>query len=105
MARFSEPLVKITDAFVGEAHAMRVDVSSESGERAVALQSHESFRRCVGQSCAEFALDMLRAPPAPGVYLPEALYAETNRREAVLGALTSTPGTTAFRVLRHRDPE
>jgi len=99
MARFSEPLVKVTDAFVGEAHAMRVDVTSESGASAVALQSHESFRRCVGQSCAEFALDLLRAPPAPGVYLPEVLYAEANRREAVLGALTSTPGTTAFRVL------
>ena len=30
LARFSEPLVRVTDAFVGEIHAIRVDVSSVS---------------------------------------------------------------------------
>ena len=95
----------LTDRFTGETHAMRVDATAEDGSRVTAVQAHTSFRRCVGQSCAEFALDLLREPPVPGVYLPEILYAEAPRREAVLGALTSTPGTTAFRVLRHRDPE
>ena len=58
LARFSEPLVRVTDAFVGESHAMRVDVSSATSAATVAaVQRHDSFRRCVGQSCAEFVLD------------------------------------------------
>lgn len=104
MARFSEPLVRVTDAFVGEDHAMRIDVTDVDGGAAVALQSHASFRRCVGQSVAEFALDLLAEPPAPGVYLPEELYADAARRETVLAALTATPGTTAFSVLKTGAP-
>ena len=36
LARFSEPLVRVTDAFVGESHAMRVDVSSATSAATVA---------------------------------------------------------------------
>ncbi|GMH85400.1 hypothetical protein TrVE_jg321 [Triparma verrucosa] len=99
MARFSEPLVKATDLFVGETHAMRIDVTSDVGERSAAVQSHESFRRCVGQSCAEFCLDILNSKSIrePGVYLPEDLYEDAEARERIIKCLTTTPGTTAYR--------
>ena len=81
LADFSQPLVKATDYLlkmtspgdVGETHAMRVDVTSTDGCAVSVVQAHESFRRCVGQSCAEFALDLLEHP-SPGVQLPEQRY-------------------------------
>ena len=102
MARFSEPLVRLTDAFVGELHAIRVEVAARPDDgprrRAVAaVQAHESFRRCVGQSAAEFALDAI-AHPRPGVRCPEAHYAATGDRDRVLSALLSTPGTLFYDV-------
>ena len=98
LARFSEPLVRVTDAFVGESHAMRVDVSSATSERSVAaVQRHDSFRRCVGQSCAEFVLDALDQA-TPGVALPEERYADRASREQILARLSTTPGTTGYRV-------
>lgn len=90
LTRFSEPLVMVTDAFVGENHAMRVDVSSAtSGQSVAAIQRHDSFRRCVGQSCAEFILDALDKS-TPGVALPEERYADAASRERIL--------TTSYRV-------
>ena len=59
LARFSKPLVALTDRFVGETHAMRVDVTAADGSRSSAVQSHRSFRRVVGQSCAEFTACLL----------------------------------------------
>jgi hypothetical protein len=98
LARFSEPLVRVTDAFVGESHAMRVDVSSATSDAAVAaVQRHGSFRRCVGQSCAEFVLDALDQA-TPGISLPEERYADAASRERILARLSSTPGTTGYRV-------
>ena len=98
LARFSEPLVRVTDAFVGESHAMRVDVSSSTSAATVAaVQRHDSFRRCVGQSCAEFVLDALDAA-TPGISLPEERYADRVPRERILARLSSTPGTTGYRV-------
>ena len=47
LARFSRPLVALTDAFVGEDHGMRVDVTSTTGEVASAVHAHESFRTVV----------------------------------------------------------
>ena len=61
LADFSEPLVRVTDRFTGETHAMRVDATAEDGSRVTAVQAHESFRSCVGQSCAEFTLALLEA--------------------------------------------
>jgi len=66
LADFSQPLVKATDYLlkltspdnVGETHCMRVDVTSTDGNAVSIVQAHESFRRCVGQSTAEFALDL-----------------------------------------------
>ena len=52
-------MVNLTDRFVGETHAIKVDVRGSDGGQVSALQCHESFRRCVGQSCAEFAIDLL----------------------------------------------
>jgi saccharopine dehydrogenase-like NADP-dependent oxidoreductase len=97
LASFSQPMVKFTDKFVGETHAIRADVLGESGRRVRALQSHASFRVCVGQSCAEFTLalialrcgwrsgeaqDELEQPA--GVYLPEQLFQDPARRRALL---------------------
>uniref|UniRef100_A0A7S4SZI3 Saccharopine dehydrogenase NADP binding domain-containing protein n=1 Tax=Ditylum brightwellii TaxID=49249 RepID=A0A7S4SZI3_9STRA len=103
MADFSQPLVKATDALlkitspdnVGETHAMRVDVTGEDGNAVSIVQAHESFRQCVGQSCAEFALDLLEFP-SPGVQLPEQRYRDNEPRKRIIKRLTSTPGTIAF---------
>ena len=62
-----------------------------------AVQRHASFRRCVGQSCAEFVLDALDQA-TPGVALPEERYADRAPRERILARLSSTPGTTGYRV-------
>ena len=98
LACFSEPLVMVTDAFVGENHAMRVDVSSAASDASIAaVQRHGSFRRCVGQSCAEFVLDALHQS-TPGVVLPEERYADAASRERILARLSTTPGTAIYRV-------
>ena len=77
---------------------MRVYVSSSSSAESVAaVQRHDSFRRCVGQSCAEFVLDALDQA-TPGVALPEERYADAASRERILARLSSTPGTTGYRV-------
>eukprot|EP00401_Gymnodinium_catenatum_P005865 CAMPEP_0117580358 /NCGR_PEP_ID=MMETSP0784-20121206/65154_1 /TAXON_ID=39447 /ORGANISM="" /LENGTH=523 /DNA_ID=CAMNT_0005380403 /DNA_START=1 /DNA_END=1569 /DNA_ORIENTATION=- len=82
LAWFSLPLVWITDRFVQETHAMRVEVRASDGRRCVAVQAHKSFRQCVAQSAAEFLLDLAErrscqddvgAPWRPGVWLPEQL--------------------------------
>jgi predicted dinucleotide-binding enzyme len=105
MADFSQPLVLATDALLqqtgtGETHAMRVDVTSIAGPREQAkavsiIQAHDSFRQCVGQSCAEFALDILDNHK-PGVYLPEQFYDDSNDRARIIKKLTSTPGTFCY---------
>mmetsp|Transcript_1301 Transcript_1301/g.3542 ORF Transcript_1301/g.3542 Transcript_1301/m.3542 type:complete len:500 (-) Transcript_1301:255-1754(-) len=103
LADFSQPLVKATDVLlrlvssddVGETHAMRIDVTGECGTTVAVVQAHESFRRCVGQSCAEFAMDMLENP-SPGVQLTEERYFNDDARRRIIQRLTSTPGTMAF---------
>jgi predicted dinucleotide-binding enzyme len=104
MADFSEPLVWATDQWlktvdsqgVGETHAMRIDVKSVDDKHTVStVQAHDSFRQCVGQSCAEFALDCLDFPD-PGVYLPEQRYQNTKARKRIINKLTSTPGTFCY---------
>lgn len=39
LAQFSRPLVKVTDAFVGETHAMRIDVTNSEGALVSAVQA------------------------------------------------------------------
>jgi len=91
----------------GETHAMRVDVvtttedfatSGESSSSMVSIvQCHDSFRRCVGQSCAEFALDILSdATRNGGVYLPEDRYRKSSDRKRILPRMVSTPGTFCY---------
>jgi len=128
LADFSEPLVLATDLAMrklsssssteggdcGETHAMRVDVVAETAntetdsvtESMVSMvQCHDSFRRCVGQSCAEFALDAWwehlaandgKSTPKTGVYLPEQRYREAEDRRRIIDKLTSTPGTFCY---------
>ena len=118
LADFSRPLVALTDAAVGETHCMRVDVRAEDGRRASAVQGHDSFRRCVGQSMAEFALDLLARRGtnlfSPGVRCPEGLYecqgssegagedrpgaSAADAADALLERLCSTPGTFTYAV-------
>lgn len=117
LARFSKPLVALTDLFVGETHAMRIDVTGEDGRRVSAVQAHESFRLVVGQSCAEFTRAMLeskglfgpprssgkdivenanfvRIPlPSRGVFTPEELFAQADVRKPMLDRLLTVPGT------------
>ena len=129
LADFSEPLVLATDLAMrklsssssgdcGETHAMRVDVVTEtidetsetSTEKMVSIvQCHDSFRRCVGQSCAEFALDAwfqhlgtdesgnpTTVSSKTGVYLPEQRYRDASDRKRIVEKLTSTPGTFCY---------
>ena len=62
--------------------------------------------RVVGQSCAEFALDLLRrhgergeSSWRPGVYLPEQLFTDDHQqeREGLLDCLAVLPGTFTYR--------
>jgi len=128
LADFSEPLVLVTDRAMrilsgaggpetggdcGETHAMRVDVVTETREDGATgaaaateslvsiVQCHDSFRRCVGQSCAEFALDawcehLANRPTKTGVYLPEQRYRDADARARIVPKLTSTPGTFCY---------
>lgn len=70
---------------------------------------HDSFRRCVGQSCAEFALDAwfqhlgvddngkpTKRSSKTGVYLPEQRYRDVSDRKRIVEKLTSTPGTFCY---------
>ena len=105
LADFSRPLVALTDAFGSETHAMRIDVTATDGRRVTAVQAHESFRRVVGQSCAEFAAALLESsmassragspPPLPaaGVFLPEQLFASREARAPMLERLLAVEGT------------
>jgi len=129
LADFSEPLVLATDVAMrklsnqesgdcGETHAMRVDVVTETTddstntiteEMVSIVQCHDSFRRCVGQSCAEFALDAwfqhlgldedsgkITKIRKTGVYLPEQRYSDASDRKRIVSKLTSTPGTFCY---------
>ena len=103
LADFSQPLVKATDFLlkltspdkVGETHGMRIDVTSTDGNAVSIVQAHESFRRCVGQSTAEFALDLFEHP-CPGVQLTEQRYIDDASRDRIIQKLTSTPGTFTY---------
>jgi len=107
MANFSEPMVRLTDKFVGETHCMRVDVTDIEGNVCTAVQGHNSFRRVVGQCCAEFAMTLLERHAAapegsawrPGVYLPEELLTDEHREErtVLLARLSAVPGTFTYR--------
>eukprot|EP00746_Dinoflagellata_sp_MGD_P083736 gnl/MRDRNA2_/MRDRNA2_33302_c0_seq1.p1 gnl/MRDRNA2_/MRDRNA2_33302_c0~~gnl/MRDRNA2_/MRDRNA2_33302_c0_seq1.p1 ORF type:complete len:303 (+),score=58.95 gnl/MRDRNA2_/MRDRNA2_33302_c0_seq1:88-909(+) len=105
MAWFSLPMVALTDRFVGETHAMRVEVTGSDGSKCIAVQAHQSFRRCVAQSLAEFTLELLerrakaRAESVgngtlwePGVFLPE----ELADSKSVLQRLGSVEGTISI---------
>lgn len=116
MADFSQPLVLLTDALLkqqtmstedddnaGETHAMRIDVTKTSAQNTESIitmtsivQAHESFRSCVGQSCAEFALDLWENPAPTGVFLPEQRYQKASDRTRIIQKLTTTPGTFCY---------
>jgi hypothetical protein len=111
MADFSQPLVKFTDRWlrltspdgVGETHAMRIDVTAENNNRDVfvstIVQGHESFRQCVGQSCAEFCIDLLQEQSkerSGGVSLVEQRYRDKYTRKQMIEKMTSTPGTIDY---------
>lgn len=104
LANFSEPLVAFTDLWLrwmdkdsglGETHAMRIDITGRDGFGLAIIQAHDSFRQCVGQSCAEFAMDCL-AHPSNGVFLPEQRYWNSDARDRIVRRLTTIPGTFCY---------
>lgn len=104
LAWFSLPMVWFTDQFVKETHAMRVEVTTSDGRRCVAVQTHESFRRCVAQSSAEFLLHLLERQTStgasglswrPGVFLPEQLAEDEATRSDLFQRLSQTEGTVS----------
>jgi hypothetical protein len=88
-------LKQLSSDQVGETHATRIDFATESGKRISVVQAHESFRRIVGQSCAELALDAFENP-LPGVFLPEQRCRQQSERSRIMKKLTSTPETFAY---------
>lgn len=105
LAAFSQPMVALTDRFVGETHGMRIDVRGDGGETVTAVQAHDSFRVCVGQSCAEFVCHLLQradSEPTCGVFLPEQLLADRDCRQQVLQRMSQTPGTFGYRIHHER---
>lgn len=104
LADFSQPLVWATDQWLkwkdpfanGETHAMRIDAILDDHSGVSVVQAHDSFRQCVAQSCAEFAMDCLEHPNPGTVSLPEQRYADTVARERIIAKLTSTPGTFCY---------
>lgn len=113
LAYFSLPMVWVTDQFVKETHAMRVEATSPDGRNCVCVQTHQSFRRCVAQSAAEFVLHLLERrgfwgaspfPWQPGVYLPERLAEDKEVREELLERLTTTEGTISCGAHASRAP-
>mmetsp|Transcript_468 Transcript_468/g.1614 ORF Transcript_468/g.1614 Transcript_468/m.1614 type:complete len:432 (-) Transcript_468:45-1340(-) len=100
VALFSQPLVAVADAMLGgETHAMRVDVYGSKGGHVAAVQAHDSFRVCVGQSVAEFCLYLLENASLPaGVFTPEELLSDDAARSKLLSRMTSTRGTFTYRL-------
>ncbi|GAX18465.1 hypothetical protein FisN_2Lh119 [Fistulifera solaris] len=104
LADFSQPLVSATDAWLkwkdpfanGETHAMRIDATLDDQSGISIVQAHDSFRQCVAQSCAEFAMDCLEYPDPGTVSLPEQRYADPVARQRIIEKLTTTPGTFCY---------
>ena len=110
MADFSQPMVKATDKWlqmsspdgVGETHAMRIDITAEKEKDVYVssiVQGHESFRQCVGQSAAEFCIDLLHEQArdrSGGVSLVEQRYKDKEYRKQMIEKMTSTPGTIDY---------
>lgn len=84
-------------------------VTDRALNTSVLVQAHVSFRRCVGQSAAEFVIHLLAGQAAgsvdAGVYLPETLAAQAGTRSKLLDRLTSTPGTIVYRVQPTTPPD
>ena len=104
LADFSQPLVGATDTWLkwndpfasGETHAMRIDATLDDHSGISIVQAHDSFRQCVAQSCAEFAMDCLECPNPGTVSLPEQRYADPADRRRIIDKLTNTPGTFCY---------
>lgn len=82
----------------------RIDAVSEGGSRVTVVQGHDSFRRCVAQSSAEFALDiMCGGGGRPGIHLPEELYGREGAdqgkaaRARILEKITRAEGTFTYK--------
>ncbi|CAN0015602.1 unnamed protein product, partial [Choristocarpus tenellus] len=91
LAKFSEPLVRITDKLVGATNAMRLDARARDGRTALLMYAHEDLEVCVGIATAAFAMATLRGDVKPGVWFPEeAFMNEANRQklfqEATIGS-------------------
>lgn len=63
---------------------MRVEATSKDGRRCICVQAHQSFRRCVAQSAAEFVLHLLESSWGSRyrVFCPKA-YEKTTRKHQV----------------------
>jgi hypothetical protein len=90
LAVFSLPVIRFVDSFVGATNAMRVDVSSKSGNSVTFRVIHDDLEECVGLATASFAYEVLKGMDA-GIYYPSDLGEEERKgilervkKEAVL---------------------
>jgi hypothetical protein len=88
---------------LGFALALPFDVTAKDSNENVyvstIVQGHESFRQCVGQSAAEFCIDLLQEQSkdrSGGVSLVEQRYRDDKARKDMIEKLTSTPGTIDY---------
>lgn len=97
LAKFSLPVVRLVDNYVGSKNGIRVDVTLKSGTVATGLLTHEDMEKAVGDAIAAFAHQMLfsnNAPP-PGVYFPEEVPSAAFRRE-ILGEVSADSITYSY---------
>eukprot|EP00746_Dinoflagellata_sp_MGD_P015269 gnl/MRDRNA2_/MRDRNA2_133840_c0_seq1.p1 gnl/MRDRNA2_/MRDRNA2_133840_c0~~gnl/MRDRNA2_/MRDRNA2_133840_c0_seq1.p1 ORF type:complete len:509 (-),score=67.20 gnl/MRDRNA2_/MRDRNA2_133840_c0_seq1:115-1641(-) len=80
LARFSLPVVRLVDSFVGSKNSIRIDVKRKDGKTVTGIISHEDMEKAVGDSIAAFVGQLL--PPGSsgpeetehvgyGIFFPE----------------------------------
>lgn len=82
LSSISIPVVRLVDKLSGATTAIRLDVTSRSGERAIVRYEHDSLERSVGEATAAFVFELLSCKDSTGdgfVY-PEQLDADMQRR-------------------------
>ncbi|CAA7398533.1 unnamed protein product [Spirodela intermedia] len=71
LVQIFDPIVRATDALVGERVSMRVDLECSNGLSTLGIFSHRRLSVSVGVSTAAFALSVLEGNSQPGVWFPE----------------------------------
>eukprot|EP00612_Vaucheria_litorea_P000162 CAMPEP_0171451642 /NCGR_PEP_ID=MMETSP0945-20130129/67_1 /TAXON_ID=109269 /ORGANISM="Vaucheria litorea, Strain CCMP2940" /LENGTH=407 /DNA_ID=CAMNT_0011976147 /DNA_START=104 /DNA_END=1323 /DNA_ORIENTATION=+ len=83
-AKFSEPIVRLTDKLVGSTNAMKVSAVSNDRETCQISYAHRDLEECVGIATAAFAASVLRGDVRHGVWFPEEAFGDSEKRKRVI---------------------